>query len=85
MQSNGQELKEALMYTKYSLFAIIISFLFGLVGYVVKDHSSFTIELLSIGIVGLFIGFLSLLYWYRKWKKLDGKLKIKKETPHNIM
>jgi len=70
MPSERPELREAVLYTKYSLFITIISLPFGLMGYVLKDSSSFAIDLMPYGSVGFFIGLSSLIFWYRKWKKL---------------
>jgi hypothetical protein len=70
MQSERPELREAKMYTWYSLFIIIMSLPFSLMCYVLKDSAPSAIELMPYGIAGFFIGLLSLFIWYRKWKKL---------------
>jgi hypothetical protein len=70
MQSERPEIKEAQLYTWYSLFITIISLLFSLMCYVIKDRVSSVIDLMSYGITGFFIGLISLFIWYRKWKKL---------------
>ena len=64
------ELKEAVMYTKYSLFITIISLPFGLMGYILRDSGPFAIDVMSYSIVGFFIGLLLLFIWYWKLKKL---------------
>ena len=74
MQTEKPEIKEALLYTRYSLFITIISLPFGLMGYILKDSGSFAIDVMAYALVGFFIGLLSLLIWYWKLKKLRRNL-----------
>ena len=74
MQTDKPEIKEAVMYTKYSLFITIISLPFGLMGFILKDSGSFAIDVMVYAVVGFFIGLLSLLICYLKLKKLRRNL-----------
>jgi hypothetical protein len=72
MQDN-RELKEAVMYRNYSLAITITSIPFSVMGFILRDSSSFAIEMMSLGIVGFFVGLVSLLIWHLKWKKLSER------------
>ncbi len=74
MHTDKPEIKEALLYTKYSLFITIISLPFGLMGYLLNDSGSFAIDVMAYAFVGFFIGLLSLLIWQLKLKKLRRNL-----------
>jgi hypothetical protein len=70
MQSERPELREAVMYAKYSLFITIVSVPFMVMGYILKNNSSFAIDIMSYGIIGFIMGLSTMLFWYRKWRKL---------------
>jgi hypothetical protein len=74
MQSENPDLKEATMYKKYSCFIALVSFPFGLMGFILRDSSSFAIDMMSYGIVGLFIGLISLFFWNRKLRTLRKQI-----------
>jgi hypothetical protein len=69
MAEESPELREALLYTRYSLFITIVTIPFGFLGYVLRDSSSFALEVASLAIVGL----LTLIFWYRKLNKLRNR------------
>ncbi len=75
METDEQELRDAVIYTKYSLFITIVSLPFGLMGFILRESSSFAIDMFAYGILGFFIGLISLFIWYWKLKKLRRNLR----------
>ena len=71
--TDTNEYKEALLYKKYSLFIAIVSIPFLLIGYILRDSSSFAIEVMSLGTVGLVVGIPCFLIFDKRSKNLKNQ------------
>lgn len=71
--TDTNEYKEATLYKKYSLFITIVSIPFLLMGYILRDSSSFAIDVMAWGAIGLVVGIPCFVFFDKKSKKLKNQ------------